>query len=39
MTAHMGIAILVDTVFIQPTGKSVFTEDTKKTGSAHTEKG
>ena len=39
MTAHMGIAILVNTVFIQATGKSVFTEDTKKTSSAQTEKG
>ena len=39
MTAHMGIAILVNTVFIQLTGKSVFTEDTKKTSSARTEKG
>lgn len=39
MMAHMGIAILVNTVFIQLTGKSVFTEDTKKTSSVRTEKG
>ena len=39
MTVHMGIAILVNTVFILLTGKSLFTENTKKASSVRTERG